>query len=48
MWMLPRDEWGPYENAAPIDQLELADEMRRWTGVRTAGHVALRADQEQS
>ena len=37
MWMLPRDEWGPYENAAPIDHLDLAGEVQRWSGVRTAG-----------
>ena len=36
MWMLPRDQWGPYENAAPIDHLDLAGEVRRWSGVRTA------------
>jgi hypothetical protein len=39
MWMLPRDEWGPYENAAPIDHLDLAGEVRRWSGVRTAGQL---------
>src|SRR5688572_25183649 len=33
MWMLPRDEWGPYENAAPIDRLDLAAEKQRWSGV---------------
>lgn len=36
MWMLPRDQWGPYEDAAPIDPLDLADEVARWSGVRTA------------
>ena len=36
MWMLPRDQWGPYENAAPIDHLDLAGEVQRWSGVRTA------------
>ena len=40
MWMLPREEWGPYENAAPIDHLDLADEVARWSGVRTAGRIA--------
>ena len=40
MWMLPREEWGPYENAAPIDHLDLADEVRRWSGVRTAGQIS--------
>jgi catechol-2,3-dioxygenase len=39
MWMLPRDAWGRYENAAPIDHLDLAGELRRWTGVRTAGVI---------
>ena len=39
MWMLPRDAWGPYENAAPIDHLDLAGELRRWSGVQTAGVI---------
>jgi catechol-2,3-dioxygenase len=45
MWMLPRDAWGEYENAAPIDHLDLAGELRRWTGVRTAGTI-VPADQD--
>lgn len=40
MWMLPREEWGAYENAAPVDQLDMAGEVQRWSGVRTAGRVA--------
>ena len=39
MWMLPRAEWGEYENAAPIDRLDLAAELDRWTGVRTAAEL---------
>ena len=39
MWMLPRADWGAYENAAPIDRLDLAAEVRRWSGVGTAGQV---------
>jgi catechol-2,3-dioxygenase len=39
MWMLPREAWGAYESAAPIDHLDLADELRRWSGVRTAGSI---------
>ena len=39
MWMLPREDWGPYENAAPIDHLDLAAELSRWSGVGTAGRV---------
>ena len=41
MWMLPRDQWGPYEDAAPIDPLDLDGEVRRWSGVRTAGQVVV-------
>ena len=37
MWMLPRDQWGRDESAAPIDPLDLPAEIRRWSGVRTAG-----------
>jgi len=39
MWMLPREDWGDYENAAPIDHLDLAAELRRWSGVGTAGRL---------
>lgn len=39
MWMLPRDEWGTYEDAAPIDPLDLAAEVARWSGVGTAGRI---------
>ena len=39
MWMLPREDWGAYENAAPVESLDLADEVRQWTGRRTAGTV---------
>jgi catechol-2,3-dioxygenase len=36
MWMLPRDAWGDYENAAPVERLDLAAEVERWSGVPTA------------
>ncbi len=39
MWMLPRDHWGAYESSAPIDHLDLAGEIERWSGVATAGQV---------
>lgn len=39
MWMLPRAAWGNYENAAPIDRLDLDGELRRWSSVRTAGQI---------
>jgi catechol-2,3-dioxygenase len=39
MWMLPHEAWGEYENAAPVDRLDLQAELTRWTGVRTAGQI---------
>lgn len=39
MWMLPREDWGSYDNAAPVESLDLAGEVRQWTGRRTAGQV---------
>lgn len=45
MWMLPRDEWAPYEHSAPIDHLDLAAEVERWSGVRTAGRVTSEAEE---
>jgi catechol-2,3-dioxygenase len=37
MWMLPRDAWGEYEHTAPVERLDLAAELARWGGRRTAG-----------
>ena len=39
MWMLPRDAWGEFEHAAPVESLDLPGEVRRWAGVRTAGRI---------
>jgi len=39
MWVLPRGAWGQYENAAPVEHLDLAADVRRWSGVRTAGTI---------
>ncbi len=39
MWMLPRAAWGEYAGTAPVDRLDLAGEIRRWSGVRTAGEL---------
>jgi len=39
MWMLPREAWGEFENAAPVDRLDLAAEVERWSGVRSAGRI---------
>ena len=41
MWMLPRTEWGLYENGAPIDPLDLASEIQRWSDIPTAGHITV-------
>jgi len=36
MWMLPRQAWGEYESAAPVDRLDLDAEIDRWSGVGTS------------
>lgn len=36
MWMLPRAEWGAYENTAPVDRLDIDAEVARWSGVGTS------------
>ena len=46
MWMLPREEWGDYENAAPIEHLDLSAEVTKWTGVRTAGQLVFETGSE--
>ena len=39
MWMLPKAQWGDYADAAPVERLDLAGDVRRWAGVRTAGEL---------
>ena len=39
MWMLPRASWGEYADAAPVDRLDLAAELERWSGVGTAAEL---------
>jgi catechol-2,3-dioxygenase len=39
MWMLPRDAWGEFAHSAPVERLDLAGEVRRWGGRRTAGAI---------
>ena len=39
MWMLPKSSWGDFVNAAPVEQLDLPGEVRRWAGVRTAAEL---------
>ena len=39
MWMLPQAEWGEYENAAPVERLDLSCEVACWGGVRTAAEL---------
>jgi catechol-2,3-dioxygenase len=40
MWMLPREAWGGYEHAAPVEHLDLEGDLRRWSGVGTASELA--------
>ena len=44
MWMLPREEWGAYENAAPIDHLDLAGRAAPLERGRHRGPAAARLD----
>ena len=39
MWMLPRASWGEFENSAPVERLDLAAEVERWAGTRTAAEL---------
>ncbi len=39
MWVVPKHEWGAYENAAPVERLDLPGDVRRWTGVRTGAEL---------
>jgi len=39
MWMLPRDAWGELAHSATTERLDLAGEVRRWGGRRTAGRI---------
>ena len=39
LWMLPKANWGEYENAAPVEHLDLPGEVARWDGVRTAAEL---------
>jgi hypothetical protein len=44
MWMLPREDWGEYADASVVEHLDLAAELARWSGVRTAGRVVTEHD----
>jgi len=35
MWMLPRKNWGVYENSAPVEPLNLEEEVSQWSGIKT-------------
>ena len=39
MWMLPRADWGDMAQSATTERLDLAGEVARWGGRRTAGRV---------
>ena len=46
MWMLPREAWGEFENAAPVGRLDLDAEITRWSGVGTSTELVPRADRQ--
>jgi catechol-2,3-dioxygenase len=35
MWMVPREQWGKYESAAPTQRLDLEAEIARWSKIRS-------------
>ena len=39
MWMLPRASWGDFADSASVERLDLAGEVDRWGGVRTAAEL---------
>lgn len=39
MWMVPKQSWGEFTNAAPVERLDLAAEVTQWRGVRTASEL---------
>jgi catechol-2,3-dioxygenase len=39
MWMLPREQWAAYASGSNLEPLDLAAEIRKWSGVRTAGEI---------
>jgi len=39
MWTLPREQWSAYATNAAVEPLDLAAEVSRWSGVRTAGEI---------
>lgn len=43
LWVLPRDHWGAYENAAVVEALDVAAEVARWAGVQTANQFLAEA-----
>lgn len=48
MWMLPRAEWGEYEDAAPVVPLDVPGEVARWSGVHTAAQTTQEPAEGQS
>jgi catechol-2,3-dioxygenase len=40
MWMVPRSDWGEYENDAPINPLDLDAELRRYGSAAPAAAAA--------
>lgn len=44
MWMLPREAWGDFASSASVEHLDIAGEIERWSGVRTAGTILTDAE----
>ncbi|EGH12707.1 MULTISPECIES: VOC family protein [Pseudomonas syringae group] len=48
MWMLPRNQWAPFEGIAHLDRLDLDEEVQRWGQIPTAGRIVDTADEPSS
>jgi catechol-2,3-dioxygenase len=44
MWMLPREAWGDFATSATVEHLDLAGEVRRWSGRQTSTELVPRLE----
>lgn len=48
MWTVPREQWAAYASGSSLEPLDLAAEVRQWSGTRTAGEITFPAPQPAS
>ena len=44
MWMLPHEAWGDFASSATVEHLDLAGEVRRWSGRQTSAELVPRLE----